>query len=110
MRLLACLIVLMASLAPEPAIGECEGKGWRGYEAGQLPVQVRTCSDRGISQVDVRNPHSYRICVTVVAENADRRWPNWPVEPGETLNKMVERDPEIWRIGAHPMRGVSCER
>lgn len=73
---------------------------WDRYKAGDEYVDQRGCRENGVTRVEIRNTNPYDICVTVVATKTGRRWNDWPVASGDTLDKIVNFPNEVWRIGA----------
>lgn len=91
------------------AQGECSNSSWQSYNAGGIDVSVRRCVDSdGYSHIDVRNPYSEPLCVTIVATVSNERWNNWPVYGFGMLSRGTSTRNEGWRVGATYMQGNSC--
>ena len=113
-RLLASsiwLICMIYVFAPTKAHAqeECgQNASWQSYDTGGVEVYVRRCERSGMSFLEVKNPYSDNLCVTIVATKSNERWNNWPVSGGRMLSKSTNTTGEIWEIGAKHMQGTSC--
>jgi len=110
--LVLCLEILGLTAAAKGE--ECSRANWETYQAGSLEVEMRTCQRENnletsgyISFVEVRNPYSAEILVTIVVVD-DRgktsTWADWPVRPGGTTGKSIDAQSPTWRIGAKMKR------
>lgn len=105
---LICMIYVFAPTKAH-AQGECgQNASWQSYDAGGVEVYVRRCERSGMSFLEVKNPYSDNLCVTIAATKSNERWNNWPVSGGRVLSKSTNTTGEIWEIGAKHMQGTSC--
>jgi hypothetical protein len=114
LALAICMIFAVRGVAH--AQGDCDRSAWghdepwQSYDAGGVNVSVRYCRDSsGNSHLDIKNPWSTSLCVTVVASTSNKRWSNWPLSSGRVLSKQTSDSNEVWEIGAKTMQGTYCK-
>ena len=81
---------------------------WNSYLAGSMNVDTRSCSNQGFSRVDVRNPYSYPICITVFCDTTGKKYVYGPTAPGTFHSTFVNVTGAQWQIGAKLTKANNC--
>ena len=91
-------------------IAECDGQ-WREYQAGSLTVEVKTCNPGGnSSNINVKNPYNFSICVTTVFDGNGNKWYN-TMDPGQGYNlDYSQKGIGTWQVGASKKTLSYCPR